>query len=401
MKTKEHAKLSASSSHRWIKCSGSVLLESESEAEPPSEYAEYGTASHQLAEYCLKKDISANLPLGQVFNKSKNFPDGFTVDEEMAEAVQHYLDYCNYITEDKCDRYIEKKVDFSKYATEGFGTADFIYVAPDILHVVDLKMGKGVKVNAEWNTQGMLYALGAMKEFRPTPRGESSGIVRISIVQPRLDHISEWDISVGDLLYWAESELKPKAKQAWEEKPVFNAGEEQCRFCKAKATCKALAEYSLKDAIDTFTDIPTATETNLKDIHTLNNDELGQLLPKVKTIINWANSLESLALSELKAGRKITGYKLVQGRAGNRKWGDEKAVERKLTNMGIKKSEMFSKKLLTPTQMCGVLKKKHIETERIEAYWNSPEGKLTIAVEADKRPEIIPESNIAFTDIES
>ena len=95
MRSNEHAKLSASSSHRWIKCSGSVLLESESEAEPPSEYAEYGTASHQLAEYCLKKDISANLPLGQVFNKRKKFTDWCKVDEEMAEDIQPYLAYCN------------------------------------------------------------------------------------------------------------------------------------------------------------------------------------------------------------------------------------------------------------------------------------------------------------------
>ena len=391
-----HAKLSASSSHRWLKCSGSVLLEADYQDETPSEYAEYGTAGHKLAEYCLKDEVQADLLIGHVLNRSKHFPDGFKVDEEMADAVQMYLDYCNQIKQNENIWFAARRVDFSKYVPKGFGTADFICQTPDILHVVDLKMGKGVKVHAEWNTQGMLYALGSIDESIDT-----ECTVRISIVQPRLDHVSEWDISVGDLIYWAEKELTPKARQAWEEKPIFNAGEEQCRFCKAQSTCKALAEYSLKTAIDTFTDIPSATETNLKDIYQLNNEELGRLLPKVKTIITWANSLETLALKQLKLGQKITGYKLVRGRAGNRKWDNEEQIITHLKGLGLSENDIFNSKIKSPVGILAELKRNSIPSTGVEAFWNVPVGKLTIANEADNRPEIVATADSAFVDIES
>lgn len=394
----KHSKLSPSSSHRWINCPGSVLLESKVDEEPSSEYAEYGTAGHHLADYCLKKNSPAIEMVGQRIHThydSLHYPKGVLVDSEMADAVQMYVDYCNYIMSDPTKRFVEKRVDFSRYVPGGFGTSDFIALTPDILHVVDLKMGKGVRVHAEWNTQGMLYALGAIEES-----AVKDGKVRISIVQPRLDHISEWDIKVSDLLYWAEEELMPKAKLAWEEEPVFNPGEPQCRFCKAQSTCKALAEYSLKTAMDTFTTIPESADADLTDIHTLNNEELGRLLPKVKTLINWANALEALALAELKAGNKIPKYKLVKGRSGNRKWSDEAEIATHLRELGLSNDEIYNSKIKSPVGVLAELKKKQIPPVRVETFWTVPEGKLTIAGEADKRPEVPTNSEATFTDIE-
>jgi hypothetical protein len=401
-KTTDHATLSPSSSHRWINCPGSVLLESDHPDEPVSEYAEYGTAGHHLAEHCLKENIPAVNMVGERINPhydSEHYPDGVLVDEEMVNAVQMYLDYCNQLQTGASKWHIEKKVDFSRYVPEGFGTADFIAFHPDILHVVDLKMGKGVRVHAVWNTQGMLYALGAINEDIP-----DQCIIKISIVQPRLDHISEWQLSVGDLRYWAEDQLMPKAQQAWNKEPIFNPGESQCRFCKAQASCKALAEYSLKTAIDTFTDLPAVGERNLRqnlrDIHVLNGEELGRLLPKVKTIINWANSLERLALEELLAGKKIPGYKLVRGRSGNRKWANEAETVRHLKALGLSKEEIYSLKIRTPVGVLSELKKKNIPPVGVESFWTVPEGKLTIAGSEDVRPEIVSDADRAFTDIE-
>ena len=390
---KKHARLSASGSHRWLACPGSILLEESYPEDVVSEFAEYGTAGHQLAQLCLEKERPATLFEGQIFNKSENFPDGFKVDTEMADAVQTYLDYCNSLGEG--ETHIEKRVDFSLCVEEGFGTADFIKIKDNEIHVVDLKMGKGVKVNAEWNTQGMLYALGIVWDSKLA----DNDLVHIAIVQPRLDHISEWSITVNELLTWARDEVKPKAEQAWNGEPIFNPGESQCRFCKAKPTCKALAEHSLKTAMDTFTDIPT--EEDLKEVHTLTHAEIGALLPRVNTLVNWAKSLEAHAFNELNKGQEIPGYKLVMGRNGNRKWTDEDDIERKLTQLGIRKSEMFSKKLLTPAQMCKIIKKKDLSVTQIETFWNSPEGKPTIAVESDSREEIQPSDISGFTDIET
>ena len=388
---KKHARLSASGSHRWLACPGSILLEESYPEDVVSEFAEYGTAGHQLAQLCLEKERPATLFEGQVFNKSENFPEGFKVDTEMADAVQTYLDYCNSLGEG--ETHIEKRVDFSLYVNEGFGTADFIKVKDNEIHVVDLKMGKGVKVNAINNTQGMLYALGVVWDSKLA----DNDIVHIAIVQPRLDHISEWSLTVNALLTWGADSVRPRAEQAWNGEPIFNPGETQCRFCKAKPTCKALAEHSLKTAMDTFTDIPT--EEDLKEVHTLTHAEIGALLPRVNTLVNWAKSLEAHAFSELDKGEKIPGYKLVMGRSGNRKWTNEDDIERKLTQMGVRKSEMFSKKLLTPAQMCKIIKKKDLSVTQIETYWNSPEGKPTIAVESDSRDEIWPSTD--FTDIET
>jgi len=318
----------------------------------------------------------------------------------MTGAVQTYLDYCNSLGEGESR--IEERVDFSTYVEEGFGTADFIKIKnydsifmENEIHVVDLKMGKGVKVNAEWNTQGMLYALGVVWDAKL----KDNDLVHIVIVQPRLDHISEWSLTVNQLLWWGVDHVRPRAEQAWNEEPIFNAGESQCRFCKAKPTCKALAEHSLQTAMDVFTDIPT--EGVLKDIHKLSNKELGELLPRVDTLVNWAKSLESHAFKELDSGGKIQGYKLVMGRAGNRRWINDKTAEAHLDSLGLEKDTIFSKKINTPTQICRILKERKIPVGETENFWNSPEGKPTIAHESDKRAEILPPSIDVFGDIET
>ena len=390
---KKHAKLSASGSHRWLACPASVFMEADFPEDVVSEYAEYGTAGHELAQMCLEQNLPAYTFGNQYLNKSEHFPEGFHVDSEMAGAVQTYVDYCNSLGEGESR--IEERVDFSTYVSEGFGTADFIKIKDDEIHVVDLKMGKGVKVNAEWNSQGMLYALGVVWDAKL----QDNDLVHIVIVQPRLDHISEWSITVNNLLTWARDYVTPRAEQAWNGEPIFNAGESQCRFCKAKPTCKALAEHSLQTAMDVFTDIPTDGE--LKDIHKLSNEELGELLPRVDTLVNWANSLERHAFKELSSGEKIQGYKLVMGRKGNRKWINEKIAVAHLDSLGLEKDTIFSKKINTPAQICRILSERKIPVGETENFWNSPEGKPTIAHESDKRAEILPPSIDDFSDIET
>jgi hypothetical protein len=392
---RKHAKLSASGSHRWLACPGSVLLEADFPEDVVSEFAEYGTAGHELAQMCLEQNLPAYTFGNRYLNKSKHFPDGFHVDSEMTGAVQTYLDYCNSLGEGESR--IEERVDFSTYVEEGFGTADFIKIKDNEIHVVDLKMGKGVRVNAENNPQGMLYALGVAWDSKLA----DNDLIHIVIVQPRLDHISEWSITVNNLLTWARDYVIPRAKQAWNGEPIFNPGESQCRFCKAKPTCKALAEHSLQTAMDVFTDIPT--EGELKDVHKINNDELGALLARVDTLVNWAKSLQAHAFDQLNEGNKVAGYKMVMGRAGNRKWNKEKDPElfAYLRDKGLEKDDIFTNKINTPAQICRTLKSKKIDVGETENFWNSPEGKPTIAVESDKRDEILHPSIEGFSDIET
>jgi len=397
MNDNKHARLSPSSAHRWLECPGSVTLEAEYPADIVSEYAEYGTAGHMLGEIHLNNGLPVKMSAGIILNKSINFPDGFQVDDEMIDAVQTYVDYCNNLKGGEV--FVETKVDFSKWVPEGFGTADYIKIDREnvlwtVINVVDLKMGKGVKVDAERNPQGMLYALGVISNGH----FELEDLIKIVIVQPRIDHISEWAITVGELLEWARDEVRVKAGQAWAGQMKFNPGEKQCRFCKASATCKALAEQSLQTAMDIFTDIPTTGD--LKQIHTLSNSEIAQLLPRLDEIINWIKSLKAFAFEQLEQGFSIEGYKLVRGRAGNRKWIDEAPVEERLKELGFLKRQIYKQVMITPPTADKMLKAQSISTTQLSQLYNQAEGKLTITDRNDPREEIVPADGGLFDVIE-
>lgn len=232
---REHARLSASGADRWLNCPASIAME-EHIPNRSSRFAEHGTAAHELAERCLQEQLKAEFFLGYTFN-------GFKVDPEMVRGVQVYLDYVKHT---EGDMFIEKRVDFSPWVPGGFGTCDCLIVTGNMVHVIDLKFGKGVRVDAENNSQGMLYALGALNELNAT--SHKIEVFKIAIVQPRLNHLSEFEITKDDLLEWAKI-VKVKAARCFQDEPLFNPGVKQCRFCKAKTRCRALAEHVIQTSL--------------------------------------------------------------------------------------------------------------------------------------------------------
>jgi len=229
-----HALLSASSAHRWLHCPPSARLE-ETFENTTSVFAEEGTAAHALAEHKLR------VFLGQKSQRPES-------DFDSAD-LQYYTDmYAEYAAElitaarAGCKDPIvllEQRLDYSCYVPEGFGTGDLIIVADGILDIVDLKYGKGVAVSAEDNPQMKLYALGALALFDSL---YDIQVVRMSICQPRLENVSTYEITVDELTAWAEKELRPKARLAISGEGEFLPGE-HCRFCRARQTCRARAEY--------------------------------------------------------------------------------------------------------------------------------------------------------------
>lgn len=359
----KHALLSASSAYRWLACPPSALLSAKYE-DTSSSYAQEGTAAHALAEYKVLK------ALGRKADDPTENLDYFN--EEMDEATDAYAGYVlEQVAEAKKATtdpivLVEQRVDFSTYVPDGFGTADALIIADDKLSITDLKYGRGVLVEADHNPQLMCYALGAYEMFSALYDIET---VSMTIFQPRRDNVSVFEMKASDLLDWAENTLKPKAELAAEGKGDFTAGE-HCRFCKAKADCRARAEANLALARYDFTLPPTLTDADIEAI-----------LPLLDELTSWAEDIKAYALTRAVAGKEWHGYKLVAGRS-NRKYVNEDAVAKKVSDAGF---NPYEEKLLGITAMTKLLGKNRFE-ELLEGLIEKPQGKPTLVPESDKRP---------------
>ncbi len=355
----KHAYLSASASHRWLECPPSAKLCAEEE-DQGSEYAMQGTCAHTLAQYLLEQALG--LPCEDP-TEDLSFYDG-----EMQEAAEGYRDFVMEQIAGLSDPMVcvEQTLDFSKWVEHGFGTGDCVIVADGVLHIIDLKYGLGVLVKAEWNSQLMCYALGALDTF-----GDLYEIsrVRLSIYQPRRENVDTWELSVKELLDWAETVLRPAAALAYDGNGDFKAGE-HCRFCKVKASCRKRAEYALELARE-----------ELKEPAKLSPEEIAALLPRVETLLTWAEDVKHYALKQALKGTEFPGWKLAEGRS-IRRFREERKVAELVTAAGY---DPYEKKLLGITQMTKQLGKKRFE-ELLGAYVFKPPGKPVLVPESDKRP---------------
>lgn len=238
MPPNRHAVLSASSSHRWLHCNPSARLELEFE-DRETEAAAEGTAAHALAEHKLRKALKmrSTRPVSKYdSDEMEMYTDGYL--EFVLEAIEEARQDC---PDPKV--LIEQRLDFSCYVPDGFGTGDCLIVADKLLHIIDLKYGQGVLVNAEENPQMMLYALGALRIFDCLYDIET---VSMTIYQPRRENVSTWVISVAELRDWAEKTLKPKAELAFkgegESLPVL-AGSGWTARCVSRSTVRSTSLF--------------------------------------------------------------------------------------------------------------------------------------------------------------
>lgn len=364
---KKHALLGASSSARWLVCTPSARLEAMFPDEQ-SPYAAEGTVAHDLAEAILRHKLEGK--------KAPKLDDYST---EMIEAVNRYVDVCEEKVNEArarssdAEAMIEARLDFSRWVPEGFGTGDMVIVADGILEVIDLKYGKGVPVSAVENTQMRLYALGAydVNEFLYDVK-----LVRMTIVQPRLDSVSTDEMSLEELLDWGE-DLKPIAQRA------FNGeGEctpcDYCNFCKARHTCRALSNTCL----DTF------YKNGGKLNQLLTDSEVSDILAMKDLIAKWIKGVYDFAYEKALSGEKQwPGYKLVEG-TSRRTITDPEAAAKTLLDNGYKEEDIFKPRELEGiTNLQKVLGKKGV-TKYLEAFIDKPEGKPTLVPESDKRPAI-------------
>ena len=340
-----HAKLSASGANTWLHCSASPRI-SEDIPNDTSAYAEEGTKAHAQAEAML-------------LNKE---PQPYT---EMAGDVMPYVELVEELSTG-FERHIEQQLTYDEWVPEGFGTADAVIIRDGTLIVVDLKFGKGVKVNANENPQLRLYALAALQKWQ-WEHGIAHVITMVS--QPRLDHVSQEELTVMDLLEWGEW-VKERAKMTADPNAKATPGEKQCRWCRARFTCRARAIDAL---------------TVLGSDHLAPTD-ISALLPHLPEVKSWASDIEAQAMTLLESGAEVPGYKLVEGRSVRTL--TDTAVDI-LRTAGLDDSAIYRQSYRTLTDIEKALGGKKKAAPVLEKCTTKPAGKPAIVKTSDPRPSVV------------
>lgn len=370
-----HAVLSASGASRWLACTPSARLE-EQFPDSTSEYAKEGTLAHEVCELKVRKNLIEQMPTRTYNTKLKKIKENELWQDEMDKFTDAYLEYIQELVHSySCSPavMVEKKVDFSQYVPEGFGTADCIVIAEGTMHIIDFKYGKGVAVSAENNPQMKLYALGAYLEYSMLYPIEK---IKMAIVQPRLENeASESEIFVAELMDWAENVVKPLAEKAYKGEGTYIAGN-HCRFCRAKATCRERARMNLE-----------ASKFEMRAGALLSDTEVGEALKMAQDLAKWAEDLKEYALTESLKGKIIPGWKAVEGRSV-RAFKDTDLAIKTIIDSGIDEALLYERKQLTLAQIEKLLGTKQFKELVGELVEKAP-GKPTLVLETDKREKIV------------
>lgn len=360
-----HARYSPSAAHRRLNCPPSLVLE-EQFADEESVYAAEGTAGHALAEHLIKKYLKQRTrrPVSDYYS------------DELVDAVDEYVNFVIAEIEDarrQCEDpvfTVEQRVDASAYVEGCFGTADMVIVTDEVVHIIDLKLGKGVPVSAEENPQLMIYGLGVLEkaELLYDPK-----VVRLTIFQPRLNNSSTWDIDPQELKRWGEEVLRPRGAMALMGAGEFAAGS-WCRFCKARNQCRARAEEFLSLA-----------QMEFQQPALLTDEEIAEVLKRADELAKWAADIYAFAQDEaIVHGKQWPGFKVVEARS-NRKYSSEEEVAAAALAAGYK--DIYKKSLIGIGDMERLMGKSEF-ARIIGPYVYKPQGKLTLVPDSDKREAI-------------
>ena len=392
-----HAILAPSGSSRWMKCAPSARLEA-MEPEKETIYTREGTIAHAMAEALLLGALKAQQQLREYddekrlewpekrehlvemggaaltrcFNRCEG--EGLDPEEMLAVVSEHYArlvweDYLEALFRDpEAVLLVEARLKLDEFIPEGFGSSDAVVIYGRTLCVYDLKYGKGVKVSAVGNTQMRCYALGAF--LGP---GELYDITEVSmtIIQPRLQWVSNDLMTSEALVDWAVGELRPAAVAAWQGEGECVPGE-HCRFCKVAPRCRALAMKASSLKID-------------RDHDLMDDEDLAETLRSLPAVKSWLASLEAYALEQALAGSPIPGFKVVEGRA-LRQIPDQKAAIGALEKAGLSEDSFLKpRELKTISDLEKLLTKKGFNAI-LGQFVVKPQGKPTLVEDSDPRP---------------
>jgi len=417
----DHAKLSPSKRSRWALCPGSIREEAKYPDTGSGPAAADGTHSHTLLEHCIKNDLSD--PMNQVGETFTDHEGTFKVDADRAARVKTAIEYIREESVGGMFKVIsEQRVDpeFLLGRSDLSGTVDCQIIGGDILELIDYKDGMGI-VSAEGNMQLEQYAYGVLAGFKLPINGDYPfKTVRMTIIQPKLalrgmPAITSHDVSVRSLLDNAGTIIVQAAATDKPDAPLV-PGESQCKFCRAKGSCSALASNVMKEVGIMFQPVVTQTldvaqQSADKDPSTMDDAQIAQIMEAAPLMRQLLEGVEKEALRRLEAGQVIPGLKLVNGR-GSRAWAlPEDDMAEKLVKMGIPKGAIYETKLVTPAKAEKLTWEKKDGTKvaltdrqlkRMEQeYVVKLAGKLTVAPESDGRPAVITNAAPLFSAVEA
>src|SRR5665213_2071349 len=368
----QHARLSPSGSHRWLKCAGSIVLESAFPNES-NQYSDDGTAMHNIASFCLVDGDYATDLIGKQIKVSDETEPRRTVlfTQDHAETVNDYIDTIRALTVDR-ELHVEQRVEFSEYVgvPDQFGTMDAQWLNPledpttHELCICDLKTGFRF-VPIEGNTQLMLYALGCLFRYDLSHDIRS---IRLMIYQPQHGGMREHVITIEELMAFAAVAKKAAqfVEEATEEHAIdlsvgagmdsWNAtylnpdpNEDDCAFCRAMSTCpakRAKLERVAGAAFEIIVEQPTKAEA----MPSYPDDFLSLAMKCAGEFEDWIKAVRAEVERRLLLGMPVEGFGLELGREGARNWRDPAAAEtylRKTMRLPIEKA--FHMKLISPT----------------------------------------------------
>jgi hypothetical protein len=415
-----HAQLSPSKRNRWALCPGSIREEAKYPEQSGGAAAIDGTHTHTLLEVCLKDgDVDASFHIGVEMEDD----DGkFVIDKERAARVQIALEYIYKRLDNSMTLLSESKVDpaFLLGRDDLSGTVDVQIIGNGVLELIDYKDGMA-PVDAKGNMQLEQYAYGVLAGYKlPVNGAYPFDTVRMTIIQPKLamknmNPISSFDVSVRDLMANMGTIIRQAAATDAPDAPLV-PGESQCKYCRAKGNCSALASNVMKEVGIMFQPIVNQTldvaqQSADKDPTAMNDAQIRQIMEAAPLMRQLLEGVEKEALRRLKAGQSIDGLKLVNGR-GSRAWAlPESEIAEKLVKMGIPKTAVYETKLVTPakaekltwTKKDGEVKQlteRQLKTMEQE-YVVKMAGSITVVPESDSRPAVILNAAPMFSAVQA
>ena len=418
--------LSPSKRSRWALCPGSIREEAKYPEQDSGPAAADGTHSHTLLEHCIKNGLSD--PMDQVGETFTDHEGTFKVDADRAARVKIAIEYIEKrVAEESTPFLIPKVISETRVDPAHLlgrddlsGTVDVQIQGYDTLELIDYKDGMGV-VTAEGNLQLEQYAYGVLAGYKLPVNGDYPfKTVRMTIIQPKLalrgmPAITSHDVSVRDLLANMGTIIAQAAATDKPDAPLV-PGESQCKFCRAKGSCSALASNVMKEVGIMFQPVVTETldvaqQSADKDPSTMDDAQIRQIMEAAPLMRQLLEAVEKEAMRRMESGISIPGLKLVNGR-GSRAWAlPEAEMAEKLVKMGIPKGAIYETKLVTPAKAEKLTWEKKDGTKvtlterqlkRMEQeYVSKLAGKLTVAPESDNRPAVVTNAAPLFSAVET